>query len=409
MSAHVDTHRAEVTLRYDVDHYNAGTGVRVALPTPDALTLSEDIDRSPYTMGSVTIPRPSEFIVGKLDPRGFPVLELHLYSTASVTHHLPAKTSDVTAALFPGPLSDVTDQYAGADPGSMSRDFAGTDVTTVLTPGVPDTHRYVELLVTDVSENIGDNTVTIGAAGLEVLLDFWSNISPLPADLSEYGASVGVSGIVNEVLRRVGLPSVGVWSGTSVMPEADAMYWQPGQSAHEFIEGLLEFNDQRIYAESGYLLRVAPTGEIISGGGFPNIDLDYREGMTSATRSLAVISSRNEYFDAVLLLYKWKDSAGVDQLAFDRYPRSAPYRKSLVLQRDRAFPGIGAAQGIYNRSRKRGGDFSVTRVSRYNVTCGWDSTLLLPGEPRPRPTSIKGITWTFPAAEMTLRLEQKAG
>lgn len=408
MSAFIDTHSVELSFDYDVDP-GSFLGTRLALPTPDSITMSEDVDRNPFVMASLTLPRPSDLTMSRMDPRGFPIINIRLRSTASVTHHLPAKTSDITARFFPGPISALTYEYYGADPGSFSFDFPGTDVTTQLTAGVAPTTKYVRLLITDVTEDIAGNTVTINASGLEVLLDMWASISPLPADMSSYSASgAGVLGIVAEVTRRVGVPGVAVWSGATGTPTAEAMLWQPGQSARDFINGLLEFTDLRLYARDGYTYYVTATGTAITSG-FPFIALDYREGITDASRSLSIDSTRNAYFDAVLVLYKWRDANGVDQLAFDRYPNTGIYRKPYIVTRNRAFPGVGAAQAIYNRARKRGGDYSITRVSRYDINAAWDSTLLLPGETLPRPTTLKGITWSLPRAEMTLRLEQKEG
>jgi hypothetical protein len=405
VSAVIDSHSVELSLDYDVDP-GSFLGTRINLPTPDTITVSEDVDRNPFVMASLTMPRPSDLTMTRMDPRGFPIINIRLRSTASVTHHLPAKTSDITARFFPGPISALTVEYGGADSGSFSQDFPGTDVTTTLTPGLAPTTKYVRLLVTDVEEDIAGNTVTVNASGLEVLLDMWANISPLAADMSSYASSGGVLGIVAEVLRRVGLPSGIVWSGSPGTPTAEAMYWQPGQSARDFINGLLEWADLRLYGRDGDSYYVAPTGTAITSG-FPFINLDYRDGITDASRHLSTDSTRNAYYDAVLITYKWQDSAGADQLAFDRYPNSGTYRKPYVLNRDRAFPGIGAAQAIFNRARKRGGDYEVTRVSRYDLNPAWESTLLLPGETVPRSTNIKGVTWTLPKAEMTIRLEQK--
>jgi hypothetical protein len=408
----IDTHSATVAVAYNYDPRYPDLSAVLPLPGVINLELSEDVDRTPFVMATVTAPRPDANTMIKLDPRTFPGLRIDMASAATVTHHLPALVSAVTAVFGPGAgfgsgrTTGLTNAYAGGNTASFSSEFPGTEVTSTLTPGVPATSRRNWLAVTDVDENIRDNTITIKASSNEVFLDYWANISPFPVDMAPYGDPLTIA---MEVVRRVGLDGGFTSSGaTPALPTADAMLWQPGQSAHDFIDGILEFNDLRIYCRSsgGQTWQIDPTGTSYdSGAGM--INLDYRDGITTAGRGLSNGSGKNAYADAVLITYRWKNSAGVDQLAFDRYPNSGTYRKSLVFKRDRPFPGNGAAQGIYNRSRKRGGDFTARRVSRYDISTGWDSTLTLPGETSPRPTSIKSVSWSFPSAEMDIRLEEK--
>lgn len=401
----IDTQRAQLTVSA------FGPDARV-LAGVTGVTYSVDVDRTPYTVATITLANPGPAVLSTLDPtlRPRPRILVDLLQRFETSQPGTRTLADVTAHLDAVTLADVTpDQPATLSSFDASLPAVAPIVSnwgTVIPVGDSTFSQiYKELYIVDVDVDLTGSTVTITATSGEFLLDDKVALRPAPKD---YG-TLPLFDLVATILATVGgtmvsaIPNPGTVGG-------DLTIMQPGVTCAAFLEPLLAVYGLRLYAESLTQFSVAPIGDVTGFGQMSTIVLDYKAGMSGAGYALTAIGSAGSasWFDGAILIYNWTDPAGVARTAVDCYPLDGTHTRGYVQTLTSAYPGPGAAQGIVRRSRKRGRTYTVKQVSNFFVQPGWDATLTLPNIAA---TALKvtAIEWHHPAGEMTLTLQTQIG
>lgn len=381
-----------------------GRGTLVGdLPSPSALSLSMDIDRNPYVQASFTIPRPSRDVLTAMDPRTYPVVSVHLLRQLNASEDVPQTLADVTLLYGGGTLADVTTMSGGGTEADASADFPATAVNTEWSPpasGPSETGKFWDLYITELAEGYTDDTLTVTLSSGEFRLDDHKRVATSASNMASIG---NANAIVRDIVDRV--DGFLTWAGGTWTIEGESALWQPGDSLATFIDPILEAKNLRIYAESAFEYSVASIGQHSGFGGTGTFTLHHTDGLFDAGRELSAAGSGVGWYDAAVVIYRWTNSAGTQQTAYDVYPVGGANTRTRVVTREAAYPGPGAAQGIVGRSTQRGYTIAATTIARYDVNPGWTVNLTLPDDPAPQNWAVKTVTFGLPEGEMTMTLQ----
>ncbi|MGV8851710.1 MAG: hypothetical protein ACOH1M_03970 [Rhodoglobus sp.] len=114
---------------------------------------------------------------------------------------------------------------------------------------------------------------------------------------------------------------------------------------------------------------------------------------TNATSGRDTISRQQEdWFDAVVIEYRWTDDEGLPKVAYDS--ASAGGTKLLKRVVERPFPGAGAAQSILSLYLGRGRTVDVEALADLTTTPGMALVMSLPGTPI-QVGVVSSVTWKW--------------
>lgn len=334
-------------------------GAMTTLPDPTSLTISLDVDRRPYVMATLTFATLPAAVVAALDPRTWPLVYLSLHREAA---GLP-----------------------NAGNGAYT-----TNQSSVKT-----------LYCTRIVREDGGWTMTLQSG--EVRLDALRRVAPTNWTMSSDGFNTSAK-ITAELCTRAG-GYLGPFVGTSVAVAGEASWWQPGETASDVIDPILEASGLRIYAESATEYAVAPTGEHSGFGVTSTLVIEEAVSLHSMRRTLAVDSDLG-WYDAVMIRYRYTNGAGAIVTTYDRWPTSGINTRALFLTRDRPSPGGGAAKSIYRRSIRRGTTYELEMTLLPQVTPGWAVELHDPYDGTVQNGyQIKSLDFDYVKGTMTLSIQ----
>lgn len=338
--------------------------------------LNLDESASPYGDASVTCAMIEDTATLALtDPRTQPGLRLLLEMRDTVGD--PVRPFEITAD-HTGSVAAIT---AAHGPDLTPAKLTAVYFTPWNESGRAGTVVRANLLVTgrDVDHNSQELSFTAqtdeAAARGYRLLERLSITSP----------STSLRTTVNFALARIGAAlQSGVEDAT--ITEADALVWEPGVSAWDYMRSLAE--------AYGYVVRC---------------DERRRWTLTSrdATRtdgvslSGAVLTDARErvaldddlWADAVVVKYQWPNSSGVTQVRYDTSSLRANPVKVVLVERSVPYPGAGAARYWLRRLRARGRVFDLGEVADYSIRPGMKFTGFLPYTIA-QVGYVETVTWT---------------
>lgn len=342
-------------------------------------TLSLNEGWSPYIQGTIRVPLQPRGILDAADPRTGARVRLRFRKAYGSS--LPASVLD---EAFPGTTAaDLTAEFAGMTARELTARFGrpfnsfGDRPSSIRTFNLGARVRSVNHLT-----GMVDLTVESDEALLwDYNLVQTTSLIPAPAT---------VRAAVTMVLTLIGATlQAGVDDGPI---EADAVAWEPGTSAWDYLQPLVNAAGLRLWCDEQRRWRLTKPLAPVEGGLF----LD-----TSTLEQADDEVSRNDaWYDAVIVTYRWRDSAGVDHVRHD-IAGEASYTRSLAVQYDRPWPGDGAAEALLTRAQARGHLMSGTLVSDYGVTPGQVLSLTLPSTPI-QAGMLSRVTWNLDGDSMTI-------
>lgn len=305
-------------------------GTMTTLPDPTGFTLSLDIDRRPYVMAELTFATLPTAVVNALDPRTWPLVYLSMFRDAA---GLP-------------------------NAGNAAYNMNQSSVRTL----------YCTRIVRD-----GDGWAMTLQSG-EVRLEAIRRVAPTNWNMPSDGYNT-TGKIATEMCSRAGGYLNGfVGTSVAVSSTGEAGYWQPGESAADVIDPLLEGSGLRVYAEGAQEYMVAPTGEHSGTGVTSTLIIEDAVSLQSMRRTLAVDAELG-WYDSVMIRYQTTNSSGNTVTTYDRWPTNGVNTRALFLTRERAQPPGSAAKSIYQRSVRRGTTYELEMTLLPQVTPGWAVTL----------------------------------
>jgi hypothetical protein len=182
----------------------------------------------------------------------------------------------------------------------------------------------------------------------------------------------------------------------------EVLTWSPGQSAWDFLTGILNAANQRLFCDMS--------------GVFTLVDNNYRNRQQEAViaygdnlYNVSELSSRTAsqadgtplFADGVVINYSWRDRNGVDRTRTDYAGPAQPQKLYTVDREQTAYPGKTAAAYLLARLRSKRVMLDVTAAEDFSFRPAQDITIVsAPGVTRTG--TVSAITWDLTSAEMTV-------
>lgn len=191
------------------------------------------------------------------------------------------------------------------------------------------------------------------------------------------------------------------WTGTAngststkaAKPNSSMMIWEPGTTAWDYLEPLLQAAALRLYCDETRSWILEPSGTTRDG------QINVATGL-NVTEASDQISRAEEWYDSVVIAYtRALDAEGNQVTVYDT--AGAPGTKTLVLTFARPYPGPGAAQAFLDRAQGRGRVLKLESISDYTATPGMTLSATLPDSPIQTGT-ISRVVWMLPDDRMTI-------
>jgi hypothetical protein len=154
----------------------------------------------------------------------------------------------------------------------------------------------------------------------------------------------------------------------------DLLKWEPGVSAWDFVQPLFQAAGLRLFCDHQRTWRLVDSAYIADGA----TQLSVTGNAITATDTIS--RDADEWYDAALAVYTWRDADGITQRRYDFH--AAPgHTRVRVFEIERAYPGPGVAEYAVKVAEGRGREVNATAVSRYTVRPSQPVTITLPDAP----------------------------
>lgn len=176
----------------------------------------------------------------------------------------------------------------------------------------------------------------------------------------------------------------------------DAFTWEPGVSAWDFLEPLVQASGLRLYCDEARVWHLVDPARVPAGA----VTIAEETNLLEANES---VSRYAEWFDAVVVRYQWTTAAGVSRVKYDVASEVVGTPKAVLrIDERRPYPGPGYAAAVLHRAEGRGRVFGITALSDYRVTPGDALTAVIPDTPEQN-GRVSAVTWTLRDRRMTVR------
>ncbi|RZU64610.1 hypothetical protein EV379_0913 [Microterricola gilva] len=175
----------------------------------------------------------------------------------------------------------------------------------------------------------------------------------------------------------------------------ELLNWKPGESAWDFVQPLFQAAALRLFCDEARKWWLVDGSYIASG----QTQLSTAKNLTKAVDQIS--RDDDDWFDAALFIYRWRDSTGAAQEAIDWYAEPGRSRvRTFILER--AYPGPGAARYAVKRAAGRGRTLDVSAVSQYAVKPTQPVTVTLPATPI-QTGVVASVAWDLATDEMAVK------
>lgn len=156
---------------------------------------------------------------------------------------------------------------------------------------------------------------------------------------------------------------------------SDLLTWRAGASALDFILPIVQALGLRLVCDEArvWTLRNA---DYDAGG-----SVSIRYGINMVDGEDVIDLDQSEYCDAAVVVWRWRDLAGVQQERIDAYQLVSTPKKVMRVERNSPYPGPGTARYIVQRAQGRGRQVTATAVSDWRTKAEQASEYTLPGAP----------------------------
>ena len=191
------------------------------------------------------------------------------------------------------------------------------------------------------------------------------------------------------------------WTGTANasastktnLPNSDSLIWNPGVDAQSWITPLVQVGGLRLWCDENRRWYLKKSWAVDG-----QINVSPATGVERATDTIS--RDTNDWYDSVVIAYRWDDALGLSQLAYD--VAGAPGTKTLTISYENTvYPGPGAAAQVLARALGRGRVLALDNVSDYQATPGKALSVSLPDTPI-QTGVVSSVRWRFPEAVMSI-------
>lgn len=342
-------------------------------------TVNLDESWAPYVQAEITIPLPDD--VAPFDPRD--------------EHRVLITTRQDWGSSTP--VSAISAEFAGQDVSDVSAYFSGLSVAEVSALyyqpfnafGVrsPERRRY-DLMLRDRRIDRARAQMTLSLTSDEAVLIDRRHLATVPFQ----PGTVDVRAIVSSVLIRIGA-SLAAGTATGVV-DVDAADQQPGTTDWDYLAPLVQKANLRLWCDESRVWRL-DDAEGTQPGIFQIDALDARGDDDSIERN------NDDIYDAVILTYRWTDTAGAQQVAYDIATTEGWTKAREIVYDDTRYPGPGAAAGVLKRARGRGRIREIEAVAELLVTPAQAATITVGDDTQSG--FVSSVTYEWPADIMRVR------
>lgn len=187
-----------------------------------------------------------------------------------------------------------------------------------------------------------------------------------------------------------------VWSGTAnasrserialIDRSPELLNWEPGESAWNFIQPLFQAAGLRLFCDELRRWFLVNGSEYIADG---QTQLAVPVNLTRAEDTISRDS--DEWFDAAVVTYNWRDSEGTAKTHVETYAESGATR-TRTFTIERPYPGDGFARYVVRRAQGKGRTLDVAAMSQYSVTPSQPVTVSLPSSPI-QTGVVRAVSW----------------
>jgi hypothetical protein len=220
----------------------------------------------------------------------------------------------------------------------------------------------------------------------------------LVSTTAETSGTLTVRGTVNYALAKVGAVLLSGATDATIV-EAEAIIWDPGTSAWDYIRGVAEAAGLVVRCDERRRWTLTPRSE-------NRPESIVLSDFTQAREQIELASGL--WADAVVVQYTWNDAATGDQKV--RYDIASDTSSPVVvveIDRDTPYPGPGAARYWLNRLRGRGRVFELEGVGDYTIRPGMGFTASLPITPA-QVGWVEAVSWSLPEDRSSIRTRGSA-
>lgn len=337
---------------------------------------------SPYTQGSLEIALPVDTIVDALDPRDDVQIDIFLEENFGVYDKL-----DTLTDLFSGQtIAAVTTAWTGLPLSAISIRYFEQYNSYGFRSAV---RRSMTLALRERVVDYNAKTLTLAVSSNEALLQDYAYV----ANSNYTIPTTDIRTAVAIVLSLIGATlQTGTATGTF---DADAGVWEPGQTAWDFLDPLIQAGSLRLFCNEHGLWYLVNDDFTTPG----TVNLSYIQTVTNASDTISRESV--EWYDAVVIKYEYVDVTGNTIVAYDS-ASTAGFSKVLSLTYDTAYPGAGAAARVLARAQGRGRVNDIQAVSNYAATPGMSCSITMP-DVDTQIGNVSAVTWNYPADEMSVK------
>ncbi|MFB4348482.1 hypothetical protein [Microbacterium sp. CR_7] len=278
------------------------------------------------------------------------VLSAYMYSEGA------PRTGRVMMRFKGGNGAILRDAYGLSTP-LQSNAWNRLDIAAVAPPGAEKATLHLELIATGAGQAVRADAVMFHQ-GTEVI-PYYDGSTP---ESAAYYYGWTDSAHASNSLRTPKVERV---------PEA--FRWYAGTTALDFLHPLLMATGLRIVCDENrrWSLRDA----LYRNPG----DQSYRHAVNIETADETLSREADEWFDAAVYDYRWRDATGIEQRRVDAFALTTRPTKTAHFQLDTPYPGPGRAEVAVRRAQSRGRTVSVSAVPTWTEATDQTLSVLLEG------------------------------
>lgn len=193
------------------------------------------------------------------------------------------------------------------------------------------------------------------------------------------------------------------WAGTTnnsastrtYVPNSDAMVWEPGDAAWDYVQPLLQATGLRLFCDESRKWRLVDSASYAISG---SIAVSEGVNATRGTDLISLQATRADgspvWYSGVQMVYRWTDSDGIQQTNYEDYAGTPG--NAWVVEVGRPYPGPGAAAALLARAQGRGRTQELEALTDLTATPGMTLVSELPGTPT-QVGSLASVEWKWSA------------
>ncbi|WP_295824193.1 hypothetical protein [uncultured Microbacterium sp.] len=156
---------------------------------------------------------------------------------------------------------------------------------------------------------------------------------------------------------------------------SDVLTWRAGVSALEFLRSIVQSLGMRLVCDEARVFTLRDGSYVAAGS------LTIRHAVNLYDGTDAVSREDTEYFDAAVVRYRWRDTAGNQQERVDSFALTGSPSQVRVIERNAPYPGPGFAEYAVRRAQTRGRQITATTAADWNARAEQPSEFTLLGAP----------------------------